>query len=123
MRSIISLILLITLMVGCDQKTIDLDNFDEEAWRQDIGGCNSVRLGMLEALDAEKEKLKTLNQEDIVTLLGKPDANQLYKRGQNFLIYYITPKNCGEIEFKEYKYLSIRFTAMGLAKEVLIYTE
>ncbi|HNP16799.1 MAG TPA: hypothetical protein PKL31_00085 [Fulvivirga sp.] len=123
MRTIISLILLITFMVGCDKKTIDLDNFDEVAWQQDKNGCNSVRINMVDALEADKEKLKALNQDEIMAILGKPDANELYKRGQNFLIYFITPKNCGGDEPKEHKYLSIRFTAMGLAKEVLVYTE
>jgi hypothetical protein len=122
MRYITILIILVTVLIGCNQET-DLSNFDENAWKQDIGGCNSVRLSQLDALEAEKDKIKSLNQDEVIALLGKPDENELYKRSQKFFIYYITPKNCDSNESKEHKFLSIRFTAMGLAKEVLIYTE
>ena len=122
MRYITILLVLITVLIGCNQE-IDLSNFDENAWKQDVGGCDSVRLSQLDALEAEKDKIKSLNQDEVIALLGKPDENELYKRSQKFFIYYITPKNCGGNESTGHKFLSIRFTAMGLAKEVLIYTE
>ncbi|MTI40115.1 hypothetical protein [Fulvivirga lutimaris] len=107
-------------LFACD-KTIDLKNFDELAWQSDKGACQNIRVEMQDDLEAAKEQLKGLNQDEIVTVLGRPDENELYKRSQKFFIYYITPKNCDNQEFKQYTYLSIRFNATGLAKEVIVY--
>lgn len=116
---------LITALIACTlfscNATVDLKNFDEQAWQNDKGACQKVRSSMQEDLEKAKEQLKGLNQDEIVSVLGRPDENELYKRSQKFFIYYITPKNCDGQEFKQYTYLSIRFNATGLAKEVIVY--
>jgi outer membrane protein assembly factor BamE (lipoprotein component of BamABCDE complex) len=107
---------------GCNTN-VNLKNFDEEKWIKDSHGCNLDRLSMMESLDEQTDELKGLNQDEIIMLLGKPDQNELYKRNQKFFIYYITPKNCEKKKYESYTYLSIRFNATGLAKEVIIYSE
>jgi hypothetical protein len=107
---------------GCNTD-INLKNFDEVKWIEDTNGCKLDRLGMLDALEKQKDELKRLNQDEIIMLLGKPNQNELYKRNQKLFIYYISPKNCDEKIYQPYTYLSIRFNATGLAKEVIIYSE
>ena len=109
------------LLFSTCNKSIDLKSFDEVAWQNDKGACNNERVDMLDDLENAKDQLKGLNQDEIVNVLGRPDENELYKRSQKFFIYYITPKICNDQEFEQYTYLSIRFNATGLAKEVIVY--
>lgn len=71
-------------------------------------------------LRQQKDKLLALSETQIVRLLGKPDQNELYKRNQKFFRYFIgAGKPCSSPDEKPIM-LSIRFSAMGLAQEVLI---
>ena len=116
-------ILLILLLFSCN-KTVELPNLDESAWQSDLNGCNNLRSKMIDALNTDKELLKGLNQDELISILGKPDQNELYKRNQKFFIYNITPTNCeNQQDLSPRKYLSIRFNATGLAKEVVVYEE
>ena len=73
----------------------------------------------MNALLRQKDKLKGLSQDDIVEVLGKPDQNELYKRNQKFFYYLLSPgKACGSDSTAHR--LSLRFNAMGFAKEVLV---
>lgn len=79
---------------------------------------------MKPVLESNLEKIKGLDQEEIKELLGKPDKNELYKRSQKFFVYYLSPApSCthGNTSEQQEIYLSIRFNATGLAKEVLVY--
>lgn len=119
----ILLILLSLLVLSCNS-TIELPNLDQDAFAKDVNGCRSVRLSMLEELEKDKDLLKGLNQDEIANTLGKPDQNELYKRSQKFFIYNLTPTDCSkQLATTSRKYLSIRFNATGLAKEVVIYEE
>ena len=120
MKYTFTVLMLSILLFACD-KTVDLKNFDEQSWQNDKGACKNIRVDMQDDLEEVKEQLKGLNQDEIVSVLGRPDENELYKRSQKFFIYHITPKTCDDKEFKQYKYLSIRFNATGLAKEVIVY--
>lgn len=76
---------------------------------------------MLRAMDKEKEKLLSLNELQITTLLGKPDQHELYERGQKFYYYFIDDApSCAPGKDSAAQKLVIRFNAMGLAKEVSI---
>lgn len=109
-------------IIACS-KAVDLPNFDESKWQQDLNGCQGSRLAMLDNLKAAKDRLKGLSEDEIVMVLGKPDKNELYKRNQKFYIYEITnAPECGKLSADSvHVYLNIRFNATGLAKEVLIY--
>lgn len=111
------------LLFSCN-KTVDLPNVDELAWQNDVNGCLGNRMTMVENVISDKDLLKGLNQDQIISLLGKPDQNELYKRNQKFFIYNITATDCGEKPtVSPRKYLSLRFNATGLAKEVVVYQE
>jgi len=114
-------LLLAIVLASCNSSPKDLPNFDEATWLQDENGCNGDRLSMVEGLNNAKEQLKGLNQNDIDALLGKPERHELYKRSQKFFYYQISPAKACDTDYDGSDiYLSIRFNATGLAKEVLI---
>ncbi|MFN7494280.1 MAG: hypothetical protein ACK5RG_15280 [Cyclobacteriaceae bacterium] len=116
---IVQLMVLALILVSCGKPLPQLDNLDLEKWKNDKFACGHEREKMRESLTAQIEKLKGLSQDDIVKLLGRPDENELYKRNQKFFYYYITPgKKCEQDTISQK--LSLRFNAMGFAKEVLI---
>lgn len=125
MKIIKSLILiLLASLSGCN-KTTDLPGFDEAMWQRDKNGCEGIRLQMIYDLEKVKHQLQGLNQDNVVEILGRPDKNELYKRNQKFFIYEIAnAKECKTLsDEQEHIFLSIRFNATGLAKEVMIYRE
>ena len=67
-----------------------------------------------------KEYLKGMDQDEIMAVLGKPDATQLAKRNQKYYIYYLSNLEKCSNEAKTSKKLSIRFSAVGLAYEIII---
>lgn len=111
---------LLMFCLACGKPLPSLEGVDKDRWEKDKNGCNNVRGSMRQAIDLEKEKLLTLNQTQIVELLGRPDRNELSSRNQKFFHYYIGPgPGCGNSDSLAVK-LVIRFNAMGLAKEVAI---
>lgn len=98
-----------------------LDGIDLNAWKDDRGACKGFRQEMIPALDQQKEELLALREADIISLLGKPDENELYKRNQKFFYYDLEPSRyCPTVDANRPKQLIIRFNAMGLAKEISI---
>lgn len=76
---------------------------------------------MLHAINSQSEKLLTLSESEIISLLGRPDENELYKRNQKFYYYLLGPsKTCSDTIAVDPKKLVIRFNAIGLAKEVVV---
>lgn len=111
--------ILLLLLPGCSKPVPTFEKIDLTKWKNDKWGCLKDRLAALPELVEQKEKLKGLSQDDIVKLLGRPDKNELYKRNQKFFYYYLTPgMNCGRDTIAQR--LSLRFNAMGFAKEVLV---
>lgn len=125
MKIIKILILILLASFGGCNNTTDLPGFDEAMWQRDKNGCEGIRLQMMYDLEKAKHQLQGLNQDNIVTILGRPDKNELYKRNQKFFIYEIAnAKECkAPFEVQKHIFLSIRFNATGLAKEVMIYRE
>lgn len=68
----------------------------------------------------QQDALLGSDEMEIVSILGKPDEQELYKRNQKFLYYYIDPaKACGDSTTSSRR-LVVRFNAVGLAKELTI---
>ena len=114
---------LLVALVSCQQR-VTIEGLDKTLWIADKNGCNGARMNMKPALEKGLEKIKGLDQEAIKELLGKPDKNELYKRSQKFFVYYLSPApGCQPAKdpLPQETYLSIRFNATGLAKEVLVY--
>jgi len=116
---ILAFMVLAIIVAGCGKPLPELNNIDLEKWKNDKFACGHEREKMRESLTAQTDKLKGLSQDDVVKLLGRPDENELYKRNQKFFYYYLTPgKKCNQDSVPQK--LSLRFNAMGFAKEVLI---
>jgi hypothetical protein len=107
--------------ISCRDPLPKLDNMDVQSWKDDKLGCDGKRTAMLEALESQTEKLLALSQQEIISLLGKPDENELYKRNQKFFYYFVQPApTCSDFPTVNPKKLVIRFNAMGLAKEAAL---
>src|SRR5690606_18078746 len=104
---------------ACDKPLPSLEGIDADQWSQDKNACGNARHSMGAAIDRQKEKLLGLDQMQIVQLLGRPDQNELSSRNQKFFYYYLDPAPaCGGDTTAAR--LSIRFNAVGLAKEVAV---
>jgi hypothetical protein len=110
---------LIVILFSCGKPLPHLDEMDLQAWKDDKHGCSGKRASMLDAVNTQTEKLLGYNEQQIISMLGKPDENELYKRNQKFYYYFIQPsKICSPSVSDDPKKLVIRFNAIGLAKEV-----
>jgi outer membrane protein assembly factor BamE (lipoprotein component of BamABCDE complex) len=110
----------ILLVISCGKSSPTFDHIDLKAWATDKNACTGKRTDMLAGFDAQKEKLLGLSEAQIVELLGTPDETSLYKRNQKFYYYYLQPAAECAAHLTDPKKLFIRFTAMGIAKEVSI---
>jgi hypothetical protein len=109
------------LFISCGKSLPTLEGVDLQLWKEDKNGCSRKRSAMQEAIVAQKDKLLALGELQVAELLGKPDQNELYKRNQKFFYYYLQPaKECNAGDTLAPKRLSIRFNAMGLAKEIRV---
>jgi hypothetical protein len=114
--------ILFMVTLSCKKSLPTLDNVDVEAWKDDKLGCSGQRTAMSFAIESQSEKLLALSEQEIISLLGKPDENELYKRNQKFYYYFLEPSRVcpGSHADKEATRLVIRFNAVGLAKDVSI---
>ena len=112
---------LLLLSFSCDKPLPALEGLDLERWREDKHACANTRISMREALESQREKLLSLDQLQVVQLLGRPDQHELYKRNQKFFYYFLEPgPACGGRSDSTALRLVIRFNAVGLAKEVAV---
>lgn len=110
--------LLLLVTSACRKDLPALDGIDSKAWQLDKDGCNGYRAETAARLKTETEKLKGLSEMEIMTVLGTPDQNELYKRNQKFYTYFLEPSGVCASPANNPTRLVIRFNAMGLAKEV-----
>lgn len=113
--------LMLLLLGGCQEKKT-FTNFDSAAWQRDKLGCNGSRQQLTDSLSMIRLQLRGLTQEEIIGVLGKPDLQLLYERGQKFFVYFMeTGSQCdGEITTSRVRTLSVRFSAVNRATEVTI---
>ena len=120
MQKLVSLSLFFSLLLSCGKPLPTFDNIDIEKWKADKGGCTMVRKTLVDQLDQQREKIRSLSESEVVELLGRPDKNELLKRNQKFFYYFLEPGPTCPDGNSEFKKLMIRFNAIGLAKEVSI---
>jgi hypothetical protein len=111
---------LFIVCISCDKPLPELEGLDTRRWQEDKNGCNNFRVTMREVIDREKEKLLGLDQIQIVKILGRPDQNELTTRNQKFFYYFLEPGPACKASDSAAARLSIRFNAVGLAKEVAV---
>jgi len=118
----ISRISLLTLLCICmnsctTNNAIDISNFDEVAWQTDKDGCDGQRIKLRNDLINAKDELKGLNGDQVISVLGKPNKMNLADRNQKYFVYSIS---CAT-DSADVSTLSIRFSAVGLSYEVIVY--
>ncbi|HLT82048.1 MAG TPA: hypothetical protein VKZ86_13555 [Cyclobacteriaceae bacterium] len=113
-------LLMVGIVSACGNKKIHLDGIDLQTWISDPGGCEGLRITAMEPLERQREKLLRLDEREITQLLGKPDENELYVRGQKFYRYYLEPSRVCDNGTGNARSLVIRFNAVGLSSEVYL---
>ena len=109
----------VILLIGCGKPLPTLDGVNKAEWMSDKNGCNGLRKKMTEFVIKQKDKLLSLGETDIISLLGRPDETELYKRNEKFYKYYFS-NGPGCPDTANQKAITLRFNAMGLAKEAVV---
>lgn len=94
--------------------------FDSAKWKQDKKGCQEQRRTMLHDFDNIRLDLYGRTEDDIKDILGKPDAEQLMRRGQRVFIYYLEAgEQCTERnKLSEANRAEVRFNALHKVSEI-----
>ena len=103
-----------------EKKVSKLLEFKSEIWMQDKNGCNGDRLILKNQLLSLKHNMRGLKTGEIESLLGKPDAQELYSRSQRYYIYFLDPGPKCDAAIKNPQALFVRFSAVGIANEFTI---
>lgn len=123
MRKYLLFVALPLLLAACQSAGTTLEGFDAYVWKRDKLGCGNARSQMIDTLMAQRDKLLQLTENELIGVLGKPDARSLYERSQKFIIYLLEPNaKCTAAENApvKAKALHIRLNAIGRANEVFI---
>ncbi|MBX2946786.1 MAG: hypothetical protein KF725_13205 [Cyclobacteriaceae bacterium] len=116
----LSFVSILLLFASCGKPLPALNNLNLDEWRSDREGCNGQRAGMEQAIRSEKDKLLALDEKQVITILGRPDQNELYKRNQKFYTYFLAHGPACDPSPGQPLKLIVRFNAMGLANEVTV---
>ncbi len=120
-RKVKKLFILIALIAfGCGKSLPVLEGIDMKDWKADKNGCLHIREKYIDALAAQTDKLKALDETQIGQLLGHPDQTELYKRNQKFYYYFLEPSTKCNPSKENAKKLTIRFNSTRVARDVEI---
>ena len=115
MPKYLTFLLLLFLLARCNDVPI-IDGFQKDMWANDLKECrNYLESKGAKLLIDQKNNILGISQNELMQLLGKPDRQQLAKRNQKFFYYQLNCQNSQE--------LSIRFNAVGHAKEMMLITK
>lgn len=114
--------IILLLSASCRPEKKDFTGIDMVQWRSDSQACDGARLESKDAFTLQKDKLLSLSEWEVVSVLGTPDRQELSRRNQKFYYYYLEPHgSCSMADSTNHALrVAIRFNAMGLAKEVRI---
>ena len=112
--------------VSCGPDFPAIEGLDYQTWIHDQSGCKGEREKMIALVHENKEQFLYFNQNQIISMFGKPENQTLYTRSQT--IYYYHIKNSSHCSTnKENKnddktmMLQIRFDALNRSKEVFVF--
>ena len=118
LKIFILLLFSIVFATGCFYNS-SITGIDLEEWKKDKMGCLGKREYFLDTLMAQKESLKRFYERDITYILGRPDKQELYNRGQKIFIYYVPSANKCSSQKKTIT-LEIKFNSVGLTNEIFL---
>lgn len=107
------------LPVSCRQQ-ISFPNFDSQAWIADAFACQKVRPGLVPELDKIRRDLRGLRTTEILSILGKPDAEALLANNQRIYYYYVQAgAQCqNRQQLSAANKLQVRFNALETVSEI-----
>ncbi len=121
--SLVLLVFVFLAQMGCNRKkkkSTRLQKFKSELWIQDKNGCSGERINLKDQLLSLKHNMRGFKADEIESLLGKPDAQELSARSQRYFIYFIEPgPKCGNTKENPMA-LFVRFSAVGIANEFIV---
>lgn len=120
LRILVFSFFLSSIWVGCSSAPDKFGNLDLVKWRSDRGGCNDVRKGFENDLKQIQDKLLGKHIEEVGSMFGRPDINQLAGRDQKFYVYFLEKgPHCNDIAQKSNaQKLILRFNSVGLLSEI-----
>ena len=111
---------IVIFLLSCSAEPL-LKGFNSEKWQGDELGCNNQRLELVDEIKNRKAELVGLSENEISSILGKPNRHELYSRNKKAYVYYIKGgPDCSE-KMDNPKKLVIRFNGVGLSKEIILY--
>jgi hypothetical protein len=92
-----------------------LKDFNKSKWQKDKKGCSGKRLELVKVLLDNKTRLKGMDDDDLLDLLGKPEKTVYYGRGRKDYSYYVSPGGqCADkTDVKPGSRLLVEFDALG----------
>ena len=123
-------LVIIAILIGYyvsyyNKKAPEIKGMNYSLWKNDKYGCKSDRENLVDLIISNRDKFLKYNQNQIINILGKPENQTLYERGQKFFYYYVKyhPK-CDKknaLPEEEQIKLEIRFDALNRSKEIFVY--
>jgi hypothetical protein len=106
---------------GCGHALPQIAGFDAATWRADPYACHNRRRAFVPALVRAKEQLYEARANDVTSLLGQPDEEELRAGTEKVYYYYLEPgSQCqGRHARSGAPCLSLRFGPIGTVTEVL----
>ena len=113
------LLLFLLLSVSCTEPA-RVEGFDSETWKSDKFACKGSRQQLEASFEQIRRGLYGRSEEDIKDILGKPDGEQLMKRGQRVFYYYLEPGSQCTVKDKlsEANRAEVRFNSLNKVSEI-----
>ncbi|TXK46398.1 hypothetical protein FVR03_10970 [Pontibacter qinzhouensis] len=111
--------LLSLLLVACSEPA-QIEGFDSTGWKADRLGCAGTREKMQQEFEQVRQELYTKGEAEIISILGRPDGEQLMARGQRIFYYYLEPgSQCKQKNnLSEANRAEVRLNALNKVSEV-----
>ena len=123
-------LLIVAILIGYyisyyNKKAPEIKGMNYSLWKNDKYGGKSDRENLVDLIISNRDKFLKYNQTQIINILGKPENQTLFERGQKFFYYYVKyhpecdKKNA--LPEEEQIKLEIRFDALNRSKEIFVY--
>jgi hypothetical protein len=112
------------LLLAC-QKKIEIKGFNHSQWLEDPYACKGQRVALAKYIIDHKKSFLSLDDDDIVALLGRPERSYYYERNVRAFGYYINgaPKCSTSTLNNNPQIITIEFNATGFSKRIYYQSE
>jgi hypothetical protein len=109
------------IMASCSGPE-NVPGFNNSRFKNDPDGCEGERMQMLDDILSAKNNLLGRNRFDLEKVIGKPDREELYEKGQRYYIYLLEPGPAcdGTLNVEMPIMLYVRLSALDQVTEVSV---